>query len=153
MWYNPKTGNFSLSQPNITEYKMDEITLEMVEVIIGADEDYILVPDKPNEDHYFDNGNWVLNPPIQLSSSELKARGLPYVLNGTIYQVPLDLDAQGIVNAWTTTYIVGVVTGTLTPTTVDTVMKFSNGVRIPITTPDWIAFAEWFKTERGKFFK
>lgn len=49
MWYNPKTGNFALSQPNITEYKMDEITLEMVEVIIGADEDYILVPDKPSE--------------------------------------------------------------------------------------------------------
>jgi len=90
---------------------------------------------------------------LAISDSELKAIGLPYELDSVIYQVPLDLDAQMIVNAWTTAYIAGYVTNTLTVSTVDTVMKFSNGVEMPITTPDWMQFAEWFKNERNKFFK
>ncbi len=90
---------------------------------------------------------------LDISDSELKAIGLPYELNGETYQVPLDLDAQMIVNAWTTAYIAGYITNTLTDSTVDTVMKFSNGVEMPITTHDWMSFAEWFKNERNKFFK
>lgn len=71
MWYNPNTGKLSLSQPNITEYQMDEITLEMLEVIIGIDEDYMLVPDKPSEDYYFDNWNWIakVSEPIVVPKS------------------------------------------------------------------------------------
>ncbi len=90
---------------------------------------------------------------VQLTDSELKAIGLPYDLNGEIYQVPLDEDTQNLVAVLTTGYLAAAVMGTLSDTTIDTVMHLSNGVDMPITTSDWMSFAEWFKTERNKFFK
>lgn len=88
-----------------------------------------------------------------LTTSELKAIGLPYELNGVTYQVPLDEDTQNLVAVLTTGYLAAAFSGTLSDTTIDTVMHLSNGVEMPITTNEWMPFAEWFKSERNKFFK
>lgn len=36
--------------------------------------------------------------------------------------------------------------------TLKTVLYFSNGVKMPITKTNFATFAEWFTTERNKFF-
>lgn len=89
----------------------------------------------------------------QLSDSKLKEIGLPYDLNGEIYQVPLDEDTQNLVAVLTTGYLAAAFTGTLSDATIDTIMHLSNGIEMPIKTKDWMSFAEWFKNERNKFFK
>lgn len=83
---------------------------------------------------------------------EAKKIGKPYILNGIEYIVPLDKDTQDIVSALTTGYIAAVISNTLTDVTINTVMELSNGVKMPITTADWMAFATWFKDERNGFF-
>jgi hypothetical protein len=152
MYYNEKTGNFALTQPNLTENIIDEVTNEMKEVVIGLDMDYVLIPDKPSEDYIFDGTQWVAKVPVPLTDSELKAIGMPYTLNGIVYQVPLDSDAQSIITALTVGYIAATITNTLTDTTINTVIQFSNGTHMPITTLDWMAFATWFKDNRSSFF-
>jgi hypothetical protein len=152
MYYNEKTGNFSPTQPNLTENVIDEVTHEMIEVIIGLDTDYILIVDKPSDDYIYDGTRWVAKAPVPLTDSELKAIGMPYALNGVVYQVPLDSDAQSIITALTVGYIAANMTNTVTPTTISTVIRFSNGTNMPITTPDFMAFATWFKDKRSSFF-
>jgi hypothetical protein len=152
MYYNEKTGNFALTQPNITESVIDEVTNEMTEVNIGLDPDYVLIVDKPSEDYIYDGSKWVYKVPVPLTDSELKAIGIPYTLNGVVYQVPIDSDAQSIITALTVGYIAANMTNTVTPTTISTVIRFSNGTHMPITTPDFIAFATWFKDKRSSFF-
>jgi hypothetical protein len=152
MYYNNKTGNFSITQPNITESIIDEITNEIKEVVIGLDTDYILIQDKPSEDYVYDGSQWVAKVPVPLTDSELKAIGMPYTLNGAVYQVPLDSDAQDIITALTVGYIAANMTNTVTTTTINTVIQFSNGTHMPITTPDFMAFATWFKDKRSSFF-
>jgi hypothetical protein len=49
-------------------------------------------------------------------------------------------------------YIAANMTNTVTATTISTVIRFSNGINMPITTPDWIDFATWFKDKRSSFF-
>jgi hypothetical protein len=152
MYYNEKTGNFALVQPNLIDSVIDEVTNEMIESIVGLDPDYVLIPDKPSDDYIFDGIQWVAKVPAPLTDSELKAIGLPYTLNGVEYQVPLDSDAQSIITALTVGYIAANMTNTVTSTTISTVIRFSNGINMPITTPDWIAFATWFKDKRSSFF-
>jgi hypothetical protein len=152
MYYNEKIGNFATTQPNITESVIDEVTHEMTEVIIGLDPDYVLIADKPSEDYIYDGTQWIAKIPVPLTDSELKAIGLAYTLNGVVYQVPIDSDAQSIITALTVGYIAANMTNTLTATTISTDIQFSNGVHMPITTPDWIAFATWFKDKRSSFF-
>jgi hypothetical protein len=152
MYYNEKTGNFAITQPNITENIIDEETNEITEVVIGRDQDYVIIEDKPSEDYFYDGTQWVAKVPVPLTDSELKAIGMPYTLNGTEYQVPLDSDAQSIITALTVGYIAANMTNTVTPTTISTVIRFSNGTHMPITTPDFIAFATWFKDKRSSFF-
>jgi hypothetical protein len=152
MYYNNKTGNFALTQPNLTESIIDEVTNEITEVIIGLDTDYVLIEDKPSEDYIYDGTKWVAKVQVPLTDSELKAIGLPYTLNGVVYQVPLDSDAQSIITALTVGYIAANMTNTVTATTISTVIRFSNGINMPITTPDWIDFATWFKDKRSSFF-
>jgi hypothetical protein len=152
MYYNEKTGNFALTQPSITESVIDEITHEMTEVVIGLDPDYVLIADKPSDNYIYDGIQWVAKATVPLTDSELKAIGMPYTLNGVVYQVPLDSDAQSIITALTVGYIAASITNTLTTITINTVIKFSNGTHIPITTPDWMAFATWFKDKRSSFF-
>jgi hypothetical protein len=152
MYYNEKTGNFALAQPNLTESVIDEVTSEITEVVVGLDTDYVLIADKPSEDYIYDGTQWVAKVPVPLTDSELKAIGLPYTLNGEEYQVPLDSDAQSIITALTVGYITATITNTVTATTINTVIRFSNGTHMPITTPDFIAFATWFKDKRSSFF-
>jgi hypothetical protein len=152
MYYNEKTGNFALTQPNLIESVFDEDTQELTEVVIGPNTDYVLIPDKPSDDYIFDGNKWVAKPPVELTSSQLKAIGLPYTLNGVTYQVPLDEDAQSTITALTVGYIAATLTNTLTDTTINTIIRFSNGTKMPITTPDFMAFAMWFKDKRGSFF-
>jgi hypothetical protein len=152
MYYNEKTGNFAITQPNITENVIDEVTSEITEVIVGLDPDYVLIADKPSEDYIYDGTQWVTKVPVPLTDSELKAIGLPYALNGVEYQVPLDSDAQSIITALTVGYIAANMTNTVTDATISTVIQFSNGTHMPITTPDFIAFATWFKDKRSSFF-
>jgi hypothetical protein len=152
MYYNEKTGNFALTQPNLIESVIDEVTHEMAEVIIGLDTDYVLIADKPSEDYIYDGSQWVAKVPVSLTDSDLKSIGMPYTLNGIEYQVPLDSDAQSIITALTVGYIAANITSTVTATTISTVIQFSNGTHMPITTPDFIAFATWFKDKRSSFF-
>jgi hypothetical protein len=152
MYYNNKTGNFALVKPNLTESIIDEVTQEITETIMGLDTDYVLISDKPSEDYIYDGTQWVAKVPVPLTDSELKAIGMPYTLNGIVYQVPLDSDAQSIITALTVGYIAANMTNTVTDTTISTVIRFSNGTNMPITTPDWIDFATWFKDKRSSFF-
>jgi hypothetical protein len=66
MYYNNKTGNFALTQPNLTENVIDEVTHEMTEVIIGLDTDYVLIADKPSEDYVYDGSQWVTKEQYKL---------------------------------------------------------------------------------------
>jgi ABC-type Fe3+-hydroxamate transport system substrate-binding protein len=152
MYYNEKTGNFALAQPNLTESIVDEVTHEITETIVGLDPDYVLIADKPSEDYIYDGSKWVAKVIVLPTDSELKAIGLPYTLNGVEYQVPLDSDAQSIITALTVGYITATITNTVTAITISTVIQFSNGTHMPITTPDFIAFATWFKDKRSSFF-
>jgi hypothetical protein len=152
MYYNEKTGNFALTQPNLIENVIDEVTNKITEVIVGLDIDYVLIADKPSDDYIYDGTQWVTKAPVPLTDSELKAIGMPYALNGVVYQVPLDSDAQSIITALTVGYIAASMTNTVTPTTISTVIRFSNGTHMPITTPDFMTFATWFKDKRSSFF-
>jgi hypothetical protein len=73
MWYNDKTGNFALVQPNLIESAIDETTHEMTETIIGLDPDYVLIADKPSEDYIYDGSTWVIKPPVVLTLEQVKA--------------------------------------------------------------------------------
>jgi hypothetical protein len=70
MYYNEKTGNFALTQPNILDTVIDEVTQEIKEIVIGLDPDYILIADKPSEDYIYDGSQWVLKEPIPLSQAK-----------------------------------------------------------------------------------
>jgi hypothetical protein len=144
MYYNDKTGNFAITQPNIIENIIDEVTHEMTEVIIGLDTDYVLIADKPSEDYIYDGTQWVAKPSVVLTSSELKVIGMPYTLKGISYQVPLTKDAQDTVVALSLGFQMGAITSTN--------MEFVNGTILPITAADFMNFAIWFSTERNKFF-
>jgi hypothetical protein len=152
MYYNEKTGNFAVTKPSIAESIIDEVTNEMTETIVGLDMDYVLIADKPSEDYIYDGTKWVARAPVILTDSQLKATGMPYTLNGIVYQVPLDSDAQSIITALTVGYIAATITNTVTDTTISTVIRFSNGTHMPITTPYFMAFATWFKDKRSSFF-
>jgi hypothetical protein len=145
MYYNQITGNFSLTQPNIIENIIDEITHEMTEVIIGLDTDYVLIQDKPSEDYIYDGTQWIPKATVELTTSELKAIGMPYTLNGISYQVPLTKDAQDTVVALSVAFQMSAITSTN--------IEFDNGTILPITAEDFMKFAIWFTTERNKFFK
>jgi hypothetical protein len=140
MYYNEKTGNFAITQPNIIERVMDEVAHEMTEVIIGLDTDYVLIPDKPSEDYIYDGTQWISKAPVVLTPSDLKSLGKFY--NG--YQVPLDEEAQIAITSIAVQYLTGLFTGT--------VFHFSNGVKMPISTTEFMDFATWFGIERNKFF-
>jgi hypothetical protein len=145
MYYNQITGNFSLTQPNIIENIIDEVTREMTEVIIGLDTDYVLIPDKPSEDYIYDGTQWVPKAPVELTTSELKVIGMPYTLNGISYQVPLTKDSQDTVVALSVAFQSSAITSTN--------IEFDNGTILPIIAEDFMNFAIWFTTERNKFFK
>ena len=84
-------------------------------------------------------------PPIQEvlppTPSELKALGKLY--NG--YQVPLNEEAQIAVTSVAVQYLAGLFTGT--------VFHFSNGVKMPCNTDEFLPFATWFAVERNRFFQ
>lgn len=82
---------------------------------------------------------------VERLKDEAKKAGKPYTLNSIKYIVPLDKDAQDTVTAITVANISGLF--------VSTTMEFSNGVKMPIASADWMAFAQWFVTERNAFFK
>jgi hypothetical protein len=67
-----------------------------------------------------------------------------YTLNGVTYSVPLDVDAQNTVTAITVAKMAGVFT--------NTVVHFSNGVKMPINSDEWVPFAEWFAINRNAKF-
>lgn len=129
-WYNDKIGNFHVgSQP----------TKEVNEVI-EDDLDYVVIADKPSEAYYYDGSNWILKEIVPLSNSELKDIGKQY--NG--YQVPLNEEAQIAVTSVAVQYLAGLFTGT--------VFHFSNGVKMPCSTNEFLPFAQWFALERNRFF-
>jgi Icc-related predicted phosphoesterase len=76
MYYNEKTGNFAIVQPNIIEYNVNEETYEMVETIIGPNPDYILIEDKPSEDYIYDGSKWIQKPPVVLTLEQAKTAKL-----------------------------------------------------------------------------
>jgi hypothetical protein len=76
MYYNEKTGNFALTQPNLTENVIDEVTHEITEVVIGLDTDYVLIPDKPSEDYIYDGTDWVAKVPVVPTLEQVKSAKL-----------------------------------------------------------------------------
>lgn len=82
---------------------------------------------------------------VERLKDEAKKAGKGYTLNATKYIVPLDKDAQDTVTAITVAHIAGLF--------VSTTIEFSNGVKMPIASADWMAFAQWFVTERNAFFE
>jgi hypothetical protein len=145
MYYNEKTGNFAITQPNLTNRVFDEVTHEMIETITGLDPDYVLIADKPSEDYIYDGSQWVAKVPVEPTSSELKAIGMPYTINEISYQVPLTKDAQDTVVALSVAFQMSAITSTN--------IEFDNGTILPITAADFMNFAIWFTTERNKFFQ
>jgi hypothetical protein len=79
MYYNNITGNFAITQPNLTENIIDEVTYEMTEVIIGLDPDYVLIADKPSEDYIYDGTNWVAKIPVVPTLVQAKSAKLAEV--------------------------------------------------------------------------
>ena len=73
-------------------------------------------------------------------TSQLKEIGKQY--NG--YQVPLNEEAQIAVTSVAVQYLAGLFTGT--------VFHFSNGVKMPCSTDEFMPFATWFGVERNRFF-
>jgi len=82
---------------------------------------------------------------VERLKNEAKKAGKVYTLNGTEYIVPLDKDAQETVTAITVAHIASLF--------ISTTIEFSNGVKMPIVAADWMAFAQWFVTERNAFFE
>jgi hypothetical protein len=80
-----------------------------------------------------------------LTSSELKVIGMPYTLNGVVYQVPLTKDSQDTVVALSVAFQSSAITSTN--------IEFDNGTILPIEAADFMNFAIWFTTERNKFFQ
>jgi hypothetical protein len=76
MYYNQITGNFSLTQPNLTEIVIDEITQEITEVITGPDLDYVSIADKPSEDYIYDGSQWVAKIPVVPTLAQAKSAKL-----------------------------------------------------------------------------
>lgn len=115
---------------------------------------YTQIEDCPGayDEYFFDGAHWLLKNPPPLTVSELKKIGKPYLLNGIKYQVPLDKDAQDTVSAIQVQYITGIILNDPN-LKIDTVMQFSNGTDMPITNPDWLAFATWFRENRRQFFR
>lgn len=73
-----------------------------------------------------------------------KTVGEVYTLNGVDYQVPfLKDDADGIVQV-----TLGFMKGAFT----ETVIHFSNGAKMPITSSEFDTFALWFADKRNSFF-
>jgi len=73
-----------------------------------------------------------------------KKTGVPYELGGIVYLVPIDKEAQEAVTAVTVAVMANAFQST--------VIEFSNGVRMPITSTEWMVFATWFANERNKLF-
>jgi len=72
-----------------------------------------------------------------------KATGKEYLLNGVGFMIPFrSVDALGILQV-KTAFELGVTS---------TNISFSNGVKMPIDSADFGAFASWFATERNKYF-
>lgn len=79
----------------------------------------------------------------QIDATKIKTEGEIYTLNEVDYQVPfMKDDADGLmqVNA---AFQLGVT---------DTVIHFTNGVKMPITAAEFQDFATWFVTKRNSFF-
>jgi len=143
-YFNTESNSFLVASsiPTKQENRFDadgkDITVEV------TDESFILIDDKPSDEHYWDGSTWLLKAVDPLTTSELKEIGLPYTLNGVEYQIPLNEEAQNGVVAVTVQQMAGLFTST--------VFHFSNGVKMPIADADWLAFAIWFGVERNKFF-
>lgn len=144
MWfYKAETGNFAVGAIPTKEVEVDGVITTKEE----EEDGWVLIDDRPNpiENYIFDGiSGWVAKPIQQPTSSALKATGLPYILNGVTYQIPLDKDAQDMIVAITVQLLAGVFTGTT--------LEFSNGTKMALTPLDILAFATWFCIERNKFF-
>lgn len=137
-------------------YKLNG-TASVIRLADGAN-----IPFSDGNCDYEDYKQWVKNggvPDPEFTSEELELQALAeverlkdeakkvgklYLLNGKEYIVPLDKDAQDAVTAITVAHIASLF--------MSTTMEFSNGVKMPITSADWMAFAQWFVTERNRFF-
>lgn len=73
-----------------------------------------------------------------------KSIGVPYLLNGIEYLVPLTVDDQNTVTAVSVAVMANAIA--------NTVVEFSNGTSMPIAATEWMAFATWFAGERNKLF-
>lgn len=91
--------------------------------------------------YWFDSLDTAIKGFASMSASATVAE---YTLNGTVYNVPLDVDAQNTVTAVTVAKMSGVLSST--------VIYFSNGVKMPITADEWLPFAIWFATKRNEKF-
>jgi hypothetical protein len=76
--------------------------------------------------------------------SEAKATGEVYTLNGVDYQVPfMKDDADGLLQV-KAAFDAGLLT--------ETVVYFTNGTKMPITSEEFDAFVAWFVPKRDSFF-
>lgn len=86
-------------------------------------------------------------PAVELSPeqkrTEAQANGEVYTLNGEDYRVPfMKDDADGLMQV-DAAFQLGVT---------DTVIYFTNGVKMPITAAEFQDFATWFVVKRNSFF-
>lgn len=79
-----------------------------------------------------------------VESAVAKRTGVPYLLNGIEYLVPLTVDDQNTVTAVSVAVMANAIA--------NTVVEFSNGTSMPIAATEWMAFATWFAGERNKLF-
>jgi len=79
-----------------------------------------------------------------LELRQMKYSGYDYDLDGTIYKIPLTKEAQDIV----TTVSLSILNNAFN----ETILKFDNGVSMPINDIQWADFARWFSIERNKLF-
>ena len=72
-----------------------------------------------------------------------KAEGEVYTLNGVDYQVPfMKDDADGVLQV-KSAFDLGVT---------NTIIHFTNGTKMPITSSEFMEFAVWFANKRNSFF-
>jgi hypothetical protein len=77
------------------------------------------------------------------SIEDKKTNGLTYTLNEVDYLVPLSSEDAGALMQVQNAFSFGVT---------ETVLYFTNGVKMPITAAEFDTFGAWFVAERNAFF-
>ncbi|MGE4396054.1 MAG: hypothetical protein AB7D34_01215 [Sulfurimonas sp.] len=137
-------------QNEITARPLVDILSERLgEQVVMSSTDYVLLGDKSVvatadvEAATLIQSDELAKAEAEAALSDYKQNGKIYTLGGVEYKVPFTKDdADGMLQV-KAAFDMG-----LTSTNI----HFSNGVVVPITTDDFLAFAVWFVEKRNSFF-